>query len=147
MGPAGWGGDWDMGTVWRLCEYKGVSEGNILPSTPLTHTTTPHTLRDPRGRSPRVIENQVYYWGQVQENGEGHPHPLSCRSEGTLQYLERGNCSITGSFPQGIPCHAQHLVAVNSITYATNRELTNCMQQKGYQISSQNEATLLIWYG
>ena len=48
MGPAGWGGDWDMGTVWRLCEYNGVNEGNILPSTPLTHT-----LREPRGRSPQ----------------------------------------------------------------------------------------------
>ena len=24
-GPAGWGGDWDMGTVCRLCEYKGVN--------------------------------------------------------------------------------------------------------------------------
>ena len=42
-----------MGTVWRLCEYKGVSEDSILPSTPLTHTTTPHTFRDPRGRSPQ----------------------------------------------------------------------------------------------
>ena len=52
-GPAGWGGDWDIGIVWRLCEYKGVNEGNILPRTPLTHTTTPHTLRDPRGRSPQ----------------------------------------------------------------------------------------------
>ena len=85
-----------MGTVWRLCEYKGVNEGNILPSTPLAHT-----LRDPRGKSPQVMVNQVYYWGQVQENGEGHPHPLSYRSEGTLRYSERGNCSITGSFP---PC-------------------------------------------
>ena len=42
-----------MGTVWRLHEYKGVNEGNILPSTLLTHTITSHTLRDPRGRSPQ----------------------------------------------------------------------------------------------
>ena len=42
-----------MGTVWRLHEYKGVSVGNILPSTLLTHTTTPHTFWDPRERSPQ----------------------------------------------------------------------------------------------
>ena len=59
VGPAGWGGDWDMGTVWRLCEYKGVNEGNILPSTPLTHTTTPHTFRDPRRRGLQERLNVV----------------------------------------------------------------------------------------
>ena len=48
VGPAGWGGDWDMETVWRLCEYKGVNKGNILPRTPLTHHHTTHLL-GPKG--------------------------------------------------------------------------------------------------
>ena len=98
-----------MGTVWRLCEYKGVNEGNILPSTPLTHT-----LRDPRGRSPHVMVNQVYYWGQLQDNVEGYLHPLSCRSEGTLQHSDRGNYSITGN---SLPCTTPSGCQLNHICH------------------------------
>ena len=36
-----------------LREYKGNNAGNIPSSTPLTHTNTPHTLRDSKGRSPQ----------------------------------------------------------------------------------------------
>ena len=45
----GWG--LGCGTVWRLREYTGVNEVNILPSTPLTHHT--HTFKDTTGRGPQ----------------------------------------------------------------------------------------------
>ena len=47
-------GTWDING-----KLKPFSEGNILPSTPLTHTTAPHTFRDPRGRSPQETLNVV----------------------------------------------------------------------------------------
>ena len=52
-----------MTGTWEQCGgdvsiYKGVNEGNIQPSMPLTHTTT-HTFREPSGRSPQEILNVV----------------------------------------------------------------------------------------
>ena len=65
----------------EVTRVQGVNEGNILTSTPLTHTTTTHTFRDPRGRSPQEglnmgMVNKMYDWGQVQDNVEGHPHEV-----------------------------------------------------------------------
>ena len=87
------GRDWDTGTVWRLHEYKGVNGGNILSSTPLPHTlsTTPSGTQGGgvhRRESTWVIVNKACHWGQVQDKVEGHCHPLSCGTGGTLRHLE-----------------------------------------------------------
>ena len=120
-----------MGTVWRLCEYKGVNEGNILPSTPLTHTTTPHTLRD---STYIVMMNKACHWGWIHDTIEGHPHPLS----GTLLHLETGNCSNM-EFP---PLHP---VAVNST--ACYQHGTHQLKWRRYPNSKSNWGNFLYISG
>ena len=50
-------------------------------------------------------------WGWVQDKVEGHPHSLSRGMGGTLQHLERNNCS-NREFPYTTPsgCQLNHML-------------------------------------